>query len=93
MQIMKLIFDGTRPLRRDAPPLNDNAWELIQRCWAENASERPGMKDVAELMLKYMDIKGEDDALSGYHCLDDQFTFFRRNPSIENSTSWTEHED
>ena len=36
---------------------------------------------------------GENDSLSGYHCLDDQFTFFRRNSSIEKSTSWTKHED
>ena len=33
--------------------------------------------------------EGKDDSLSGYRCLDDQFTFFR-NPSIENSTSWTQ---
>ena len=42
---------------------------------------------------KNMDIEGEDDSLSGCYCLDDQCTFFRRNASIKNSTSWTEHED
>lgn len=50
MQIMKLIFQGTRPPRREEPPLDDKAWELIQRCWAE-ALERPGMKDAAEWMM------------------------------------------
>ena len=51
MQILKLIFQGARPPRRDKPPLNDNAWELIQRCWATEASERPRMKDVAKWMV------------------------------------------
>ena len=87
MQIMKLICDGMRPLRRDEPPLNDNAWELIQCCWAGKTSERPGMKDVAEWMMPIhknnetpwspirVDIEGEDDSLLGYNRLDDQSTF------------------
>ena len=47
LQILRLISEGTRPHRRDEPPLNDKAWKLIQSCWAEVASERPDMEDVA----------------------------------------------
>jgi hypothetical protein len=43
MQILKLISQGMRPPRRDEPPLNNETWELIQRCWAQDALERPGM--------------------------------------------------
>jgi hypothetical protein len=50
LNILKLISQGTRPHRRDEPALNDETWQLIQYCWAQMASERPGMKDVAEWM-------------------------------------------
>ena len=49
------IFQGMRPPRRDEPPFSDKAWELIQCCWVEEASERPEMKDVAEWMMVQSD--------------------------------------
>lgn len=47
---MWLVSQGERPRRLDEPPLSDWAWKLIQSCWAQGASERPEMKDVAEMM-------------------------------------------
>ena len=51
MQILKLISRGMRPPRHDEPPLNDEAWELIQWCWAQEASERPGMRNAVEWII------------------------------------------
>ena len=51
MQILKLISQGMRPPRCDEPPLSDYAWELIQCCWAQDASERPGMRNATEWMI------------------------------------------
>ena len=56
------IFQGMRPPRRDEPPLSDKAWELIQCCWEQEVSERPGMKDIAEWMI------GQSDAPSASSC-------------------------
>ena len=55
MQIMMHILQKERPPRRDEPPLSDKAWELIQRCWVEEASERPGMQNVAKWMMDQSD--------------------------------------
>ena len=42
MQILMFIFQEMRPHRGAEPPLKDKVWELIKRCWAREASDRPG---------------------------------------------------
>lgn len=69
MQILKLISQGMRPPRRGEPPLNDKAWELIQRCWAQEASERPGMRNAAEWIMAILtqSSTGSAPTSSPYH--------------------------
>ena len=64
LQIPGLILKGMRPDRHNEPPLNDEAWKLIQWCWAQVASERPRMKDVAEWMMA-MQFKSQAPLLRG----------------------------
>ncbi|KAF8332885.1 kinase-like domain-containing protein [Amanita rubescens] len=49
-QIMTLVTRGTRPPRIEEPFLSDVAWKMIQRCWVQEPSQRPRMKDVTESM-------------------------------------------
>ncbi|KAF8325732.1 kinase-like domain-containing protein [Amanita rubescens] len=51
LQIMAFVSQGIRPPRLDDPHLKDEAWELIKWCWARMPSERPAIKDVAEMMM------------------------------------------
>ncbi len=51
MQIIALVARGTRPPRLEEPFLSDAAWEVIQRCWVREPSQRPRMKDVTESMM------------------------------------------
>jgi hypothetical protein len=51
LQVMTLVSRGVRPPRLDDPPLKDEAWELIKRCWAMIPSERPAIKDIADMMM------------------------------------------
>ncbi|KAF8700273.1 hypothetical protein AX14_000817 [Amanita brunnescens Koide BX004] len=50
MQILRLISRGELPPRCDEPPLSDDAWSMIQSCWARQASKRPAMKDIVKWM-------------------------------------------
>ena len=52
VQIMRLHSRGAHPPRLDLPPLSDHAWELIQSCWAREASKRPGM----DVIRAWMDV-------------------------------------
>ncbi|KAF8351893.1 kinase-like domain-containing protein, partial [Amanita rubescens] len=45
-QIIRSVTTGKRPPRLQAPRLTDAAWNLIQRCWAMEASNRPTMTDI-----------------------------------------------
>ena len=49
-QVMWLVNRGERPPRLDKPSLSNWAWKLVQNCWAQDALERPAMKDVMERM-------------------------------------------
>jgi hypothetical protein len=51
IQILRLVSLGVLPPRRDEPPLDDEAWNLIQCCWMREASKRPAMKDIPEMMM------------------------------------------
>jgi len=45
-QILALIFRGELPPRLDLPPLGDEVWDVIQRCWMREATKRPSITDV-----------------------------------------------
>lgn len=62
MQILKLISRGMRPPRCDEPPLNDDIWELIQWCWAQEALERPGMRNAVEWIIAILAQSSTDSA-------------------------------
>ena len=49
---MKLHSRGAHPPRLDFPPLNDETWELIRRCWVREASKRPGIEEVTKRMAQ-----------------------------------------
>ena len=48
---MSLVIQDKRPSRLDDPPLSDEAWEVIQRCWEREPWKRQGMKDVIESLI------------------------------------------
>jgi hypothetical protein len=51
MQILALLSRGSHPPRQPEPPLSDGAWELIQSCWVREASKRPGIEEVTDIMI------------------------------------------
>ena len=52
---MRLVSRGELPPRLNEPPLSNEAWNLIQRCWTREASKRPTMKRIAEKMVTIID--------------------------------------
>lgn len=42
---------GHRPERRTNPPLGDEAWQLIEKCWDQDPGKRPSMDDVVDTMI------------------------------------------
>ncbi len=54
LQIWTIVHRGKHPPRLDEPPLTDEAWDIIQRCWMTKPSERPRMKDVVESLTWLM---------------------------------------
>jgi hypothetical protein len=49
LSVYGLIEQGIRPERPDASsriPMQDNIWHLVQKCWKQEASERPSFGDV-----------------------------------------------
>lgn len=53
IQIAKLVSRGKRPPRLDKPPLSDEAWELIKRCWVKEAERRSAMEDITGKMVTW----------------------------------------
>ena len=51
MQILTLLSRGSHPPRQPEPPLSDGIWELIQSCWVREASKRPGIEEVTDIMI------------------------------------------
>ena len=47
---MRGVSRGERPPRLDYPPLSDDAWKLIHKCWAHDKRLRPGIRDVVKMM-------------------------------------------
>ncbi|KAF8333300.1 kinase-like domain-containing protein [Amanita rubescens] len=51
IQIWTLISRGILPPLLHEPPLSDEAWDMIQRCWIRKPEERPRIEDVAQRMM------------------------------------------
>ncbi|KAF8325734.1 kinase-like domain-containing protein [Amanita rubescens] len=50
-QIVNLVIQDKRPSRLYDPPLSDEAWGIIQRCWEREPWKRRGMQDVVESLI------------------------------------------
>ncbi|KAF8332884.1 kinase-like domain-containing protein [Amanita rubescens] len=51
MQILTLIARGALPPRPPEQPWDDEAWDLIQRCWVRDPFRRPTMEEVTASIL------------------------------------------
>lgn len=51
---MKRVSRGERPPQLNQPPLNNEAWKLIHRCWVKEILKRPAMKDIVKRMRAWM---------------------------------------
>lgn len=51
MLMLKHIVEGKRP-RRPSPPagraMSNEIWDIVQRCWRQQPSERPDMDDIVD---------------------------------------------
>ena len=56
-QILRAVTDRVRPERLNKPAMDNGAWQLIQRCWKHNASERPTMQDILKCMTTFVPVK------------------------------------
>ena len=45
------VKEGKRPPRKPNPPLGDEAWNLIGRCWDQDPGRRPTIDEVVEIMI------------------------------------------
>jgi len=50
LQIMGAVTSGTRPDRLKSPRMEDDIWNLIQKCWTSKPSERPMMVEVVKTL-------------------------------------------
>ena len=50
---MQLVTSGQRPERLNTPSMDDDAWNLIQRCWEYNPSDRPTMEEIVQILARY----------------------------------------
>ncbi|KAK2467962.1 hypothetical protein APHAL10511_000257 [Amanita phalloides] len=48
---IKRVTEGGRPERQPNPPLREEAWELIQKCWHQDPGKRPTINDVVDTMI------------------------------------------
>jgi hypothetical protein len=53
LPIIEAVTRGERPPRLDNPPLSDDAWNLVNQCWAQNKRLRPGIRDVVKIMKSW----------------------------------------
>lgn len=47
-------MSGERPERPPEAMLTDDLWDLVQSAWAEDASERPSVPTIIDLLLRAM---------------------------------------
>ncbi len=50
LQVMAAVTNGMRPDRLESPRMEDNVWNLIQKCWTSKPSERPTMGEVMKTL-------------------------------------------
>ena len=50
MGAMQKILNGERPRRPDRSDFTDSLWELTQRCWSKEPRDRPGTREVIEVL-------------------------------------------
>jgi hypothetical protein len=43
---MQLVTSGTHPDRLESPKMDDDTWNLLQRCWEMDPSKRPTMEEL-----------------------------------------------
>ena len=51
---MKSIMDGERPMRPNHPDLTESLWTLTQKCWADEARDRPKMWEVIKVLKELL---------------------------------------
>ena len=47
---MTNVLSGGRTKRPDHPDFTESLWELTQRCWGQNAQDRPNILEVIEVL-------------------------------------------
>jgi len=52
-RVVQEIKEGKRPPRKPNPPLEDEAWNLIERCWDQDPIKRPSIDDVVDIMISW----------------------------------------
>lgn len=50
---MWLLANGVHPSRLDSPRMDDGIWNLIERCWSSDPSQRPSMEQVVTTYLTH----------------------------------------
>jgi hypothetical protein len=53
MQVINQLMQGYKPKRPLKPTLNSGIWELMERCWKTEVTERPSMALVLSRMEKF----------------------------------------
>ncbi|KAF8626480.1 hypothetical protein AX17_006536 [Amanita inopinata Kibby_2008] len=53
LSIGSRVKKGKRATRLAQPPLDDDAWDLISRCWHQDAGRRPSMDDIVDTMVSW----------------------------------------
>jgi len=53
LRVVDWVRDGKRPPRKSHPPLGDEAWNLIERCWGQDPIKRPSTDDVVDIMISW----------------------------------------
>jgi hypothetical protein len=57
MQVALAVRQGDRPDRPvELVRLEDDLWTLINRCWCDNASSRPRIREVAQDVRKWIPV-------------------------------------
>ena len=52
-QAVQQVKDRMKPSRKPDPPLEDEAWNLIERCLDQDPIKRPSIDDIVEIMISW----------------------------------------
>ena len=53
IRVISQVINGHRPQRLSEPPLREEAWKLIDKCWDQDPGKRPSMDDVVDTMISW----------------------------------------